>query len=87
MLEDSVSREVGLADGSSAPGDKALVSVVADLYLAGVSTRRVEKAISQLGIGSISKRQVSRLAAELDELVESSRTRPLDYPFVSATRW
>jgi len=65
--------------------EKALISVVADLYLAGVSTRRVEKAIQQLGVESISKSQVSRLAGELDELVEAFRTRPLDaspYPFV-----
>ncbi len=65
--------------------EKALVSVVADLYLAGVSTRRVEKAIQQLGIESISKSQVSRLASELDEIVSSFRSRPLDgspYPFV-----
>jgi putative transposase len=59
--------------------------VVADLYLAGVSTRRVEKAIQTLGVESISKSQVSRLCSELDELVEAFRTRPLDgspYPFV-----
>jgi putative transposase len=65
--------------------EKALISVVADLYLAGVSTRRVEKAIQQLGIESISKSQVSRLAGELDGQVEAFRTRPLDaspYPFV-----
>jgi putative transposase len=65
--------------------EKALISVVADLYLAGVSTRRVEKAVQQLGVESISKSQVSRLAGELDELVEAFRTRPLDgspYPFV-----
>jgi transposase-like protein len=65
--------------------EKALISVVADLYLAGVSTRRVEKVIAQLGIESISKSQVSRLAGELDTLVEAFRRRPLDgspYPFV-----
>ena len=65
--------------------EKALISVVADLYLAGVSTRRVEKAIQTLGVESISKSQVSRLCSELDELVEAFRTRPLDgspYPFV-----
>ena len=65
--------------------EKALISVVADLYLAGVSTRRVEKAVQQLGVESISKSQVSRLCGELDELVEAFRTRPLDgspYPFV-----
>jgi transposase-like protein len=65
--------------------EKALISVVADLYLAGVSTRRVEKAMQTLGVESISKSQVSRLCGELDELVEAFRTRPLDgspYPFV-----
>ena len=65
--------------------EKALISVVADLYLAGVSTRRVEKALGVLGVDGISKSQVSRLCAELDELVEAFRTRPLDgspYPFV-----
>jgi hypothetical protein len=48
--------------------------VVAYRNLAGVSTRRVEKAVEQLGVESISKSQVSRLAGELDELVESFRT-------------
>jgi len=65
--------------------ERALVSVVADLYLAGVSTRRVDKVVRQLGIHGISKSQVSRLAAELDEIVESFRTRPLDagpYPYL-----
>lgn len=65
--------------------EKALVSVVADLYLAGVSTRRVEKAIQTLGIDGISKSQVSRLAQELDDIVEAFRSRPLDgspYPFL-----
>jgi transposase-like protein len=65
--------------------ERALVSVVADLYLAGVSTRRVDKVVRQLGIQGISKSQVSRLAGELDELVEGFRTRPLDsgpYPYL-----
>ncbi len=42
--------------------EQALVSVVADCYLAGVSTRRVEKLVGQLGIDRMSKSQVSRLA-------------------------
>jgi transposase-like protein len=66
--------------------EQALVSVVADAYLAGVSTRRVEKLVSQLGIDRMSKSQVSRLAQSLDELVESFRTRPLDagpYPYLT----
>jgi len=65
--------------------EQALVSVVADAYLAGVSTRRVEKLVQQLGIERMSKSQVSRLAQSLDEIVEDFRTRPLDgapYPYV-----
>jgi len=51
--------------------------VVADAYLAGVSTRRMDKLIGTLGINSLSKSQVSRMAAELDEHVASFRNRPL----------
>ena len=57
--------------------EQALVSVIADCYLAGVSTRRVEKLVRQLGIEHMSKSQVSRLAKSLDALVEDFRTRPL----------
>jgi transposase-like protein len=41
------------------------VSVIADAYLAGVSTRRVEKLVQQLGIERMSKSQVSRLVIRL----------------------
>lgn len=58
--------------------EKALVSVIADCYLAGVSTRRVDKLVKTLGIEGISKSQVSRMAKSLDEVVESFRNRPLD---------
>jgi transposase-like protein len=58
--------------------EQALVSVIADCYLAGVSTRRVEKLVQQLGIERMSKSQVSRLAKSLDQIVEDFRTRPLD---------
>ncbi|MCA1704368.1 MAG: IS256 family transposase [Actinobacteria bacterium] len=58
--------------------EKALVSVIADCYLAGVSTRRVDKLVKQLGLDGISKSQVSRLAAELDDIVTAFRDRPLD---------
>jgi putative transposase len=62
--------------------EQALVSVIADCYLAGVSTRRVEKLVQQLGIEQMSKSQVSRLAKSLDAIVEDFRTRPLeDAPF------
>jgi putative transposase len=58
--------------------EQAFVSVIADAYLAGVSTRRVEKLVQQLGVERMSKSQVSRLAKSLDEIVEDFRTRPLD---------
>ncbi|MGH2745649.1 MAG: IS256 family transposase [Thermoleophilaceae bacterium] len=58
--------------------EQAFVSVIADAYLAGVSTRRVEKLVQQLGVERMSKSQVSRLAKSLDLIVEDFRTRPLD---------
>jgi putative transposase len=67
--------------------EAALTSVVATSYLLGVSTRRMEKLVETLGITRLSKSQVSRMAADLDEQVEAFRTRPLDqgpYTFVAA---
>jgi transposase-like protein len=67
--------------------EAALISVVATSYLLGVSTRRMDKLVETLGIASLSKSQVSRMATELDEQVEAFRTRPLDagpYTFVWA---
>jgi transposase-like protein len=66
--------------------EQALVSVIADCYLAGVSTRRVEKLVQQLGIEHMSKSQVSRLAKSLDAIVEDFRTRPLEgapFPYLT----
>ena len=65
--------------------EQALVSVVATSYLLGVSTRRVEKLVEQLGVASLSKSQVSEMATHLDAQVEAFRSRPLDsghYTFV-----
>ena len=65
--------------------EQAFVSVIADAYLAGVSTRRVEKLVQQLGVERMSKSQVSRLAKSLDAIVEDFRTRPLEgapYPYL-----
>ncbi|MEV0354422.1 IS256 family transposase [Nonomuraea sp. NPDC050680] len=65
--------------------EQALISVVATSYLLGVSTRRVDKLIEQLGIKNISKSQVSQMAKVLDEQVEAFRTRALDagpYTFI-----
>ncbi len=58
--------------------EKALVAVVAECYVRGVSTRRVDGLVKTLGIESLSKSQVSRMAAELDEMVAEFRNRPLD---------
>src|SRR5215467_8408798 len=68
-----------LRQGSYYPGflehrrraERALASVVATSYLLGVSTRRVEKLAASLGVVGLSKSQVSVMAGELDELVES----------------
>ena len=65
--------------------EQALVSVVATSYLLGVSTRRVEKLVEQLGVAQLSKSQVSEMATHLDAQVEAFRNRPLDaahYTFV-----
>lgn len=58
--------------------ETAMISVVADAYLAGVSTRRMDKLIKTLGIHSLSKSQVSRMSADLDSHVQEFRTRPLE---------
>ena len=68
--------------------EAALITVVATCYLLGVSTRRMDKLVKTLGINSLSKSQVSRMAADLDEQVAAFRTRPLGdagpFTFVAA---
>src|SRR5215212_4156195 len=61
--------------------EKALVAVVQEAYVQGVSTRRVDDLVQALGMQGISKSQVSRLCAELDKEVERFRTRQLDGPY------
>ena len=58
--------------------ERAFVQVVAECYVRGVSTRRVEGLVRTLGIERISKSRVSEMAKELDEVVEGFRSRPLD---------
>jgi transposase-like protein len=58
--------------------EQALVTVVATSYLLGVSTRRVEKLVEQLGVKQLSKSQVSAMAEHLDTQVAAFRNRPLD---------
>ena len=64
--------------------EQALVAVVAEAYVKGVSTRKVEALVQSLGIAGLSKSEVSRLCQSLDEQVEAFRSRRLDaeYPYV-----
>ena len=58
--------------------ERALVQVVAECYVRGVSTRRVDGLVRTLGVEGISKSRVSQMAKDLDQAVEAFRTRPLD---------
>ncbi|MFN8109717.1 MAG: IS256 family transposase [Thermoleophilia bacterium] len=81
-----------LRQGSYFPGfleprtraEQALMSVVMEAYVNGVSTRKVERVIEQLGVSGMSKSQVSRLCAGLDEQVTAFQQRPLEgrYPYL-----
>jgi len=58
--------------------EKALVAVVCQAYVEGVSTRRVDDLVKAMGIEGISKSEVSRMAEELDAKVAEFKDRPLD---------
>src|SRR6476660_7473236 len=66
--------------------DQALYAVVMEAYVNGVSARSVDDLVAALGVDSgISKSEVSRICAGLDEVVTAFRTRPLDhieFPYV-----
>jgi transposase-like protein len=59
-------------------GERALVGVIAECYLLGVSTRRVDRLVKVMGLQGMKKSQVSELASELDSIVNTFRNRPLD---------
>ena len=63
--------------------EQALVAVVQEAYVNGVSTRKVDRVVEQLGV-RMTKDQVSRLCARLDEQVAAFRERPLEgaYPYL-----
>src|SRR6188472_4489320 len=63
--------------------EQALVSVVQQAYVCGISTRRVDQLVESLGL-RVSKSEVSRICQALDEHVDAFRTRPLEgaYPYV-----
>jgi putative transposase len=66
--------------------DRALFAVVMEAYVHGVSTRKVDDLVAALGLeAGISKSEVSRICAELDQSLEAFRTRPLghvEFPYV-----
>jgi transposase-like protein len=64
--------------------ERALLAVVQEAYVGGVSTRRVDDLVKALGMEGVSKSQVSRICTELDAEVERFRSRPLPeaYPYL-----
>jgi len=60
----------------------ALMNVIQEAYINGVSTRKIEKLVKSLGIDSISRSQVSEITKELNDQVAAFRNRPLQktYP-------
>jgi len=81
-----------LRTGSYFPGfleprrtaEKALAAVIQEAYIQGVSTRSVDELVKALGMSGISKSQVSRLCAEIDERVGAFLSRPIegDWPYL-----
>lgn len=64
--------------------EKALVAVVQEAYVAGVSTRKVDELVQALGLSGMDRSRVSRLCAELDAQVAAFRERELEgaWPYV-----
>jgi putative transposase len=64
--------------------EQAIVAVVLEAYVNGVSTRKVDRLVEQLGIEGMTKDRVSALCRRLDEQVELFRGRPLEgaYPYL-----
>jgi len=62
--------------------EAALINVIQEAYINGVSTRKIEKLAKNLGIDSISRSQVSQITKELNDQVAAFRQRPLQetYP-------
>ncbi len=63
--------------------EQALVAVIQEAYVAGVSTRKADQVVETLGL-RVSKSEVSRICRGLDEQVEVFRQRPLEgaYPYL-----
>src|SRR3954451_24221752 len=75
-----------LRKGSYFPGfleprrmsEKALTAVIQESYVHGISTRSVDERVKAMGMDGISKSQVSRLCAEIDERVQTFLRRPIE---------
>jgi len=64
--------------------EKALIAVIQEAYIQGISTRSVDDLVKAMGLEGISKSQVSRLCAEIDERVQTFLSRPIegDWPYL-----
>ena len=64
--------------------EQAIVAVVLEAYVNGVSTRKVDRLVEQLGIDGMTKDRVSAICRALDQQVELFRGRPLEgaYPYL-----
>jgi putative transposase len=81
-----------LRKGSYFPGfleprrsaEKALTAVIQEAYVQGISTRSVDELVQAMGCSGVSKSQVSRLCAEIDERVQAFLNRPIegDWPYL-----
>lgn len=70
--------------------DTALASAICDMWVAGISTRKVEEVAAEMGVESMSRSRVSRLCAGLDEEVSEMRSadlsaEPWPYLWLDAT--
>ena len=64
--------------------EKALTAVIQEAYVHGISTRSVDDLVRAMGLDGVSKSQVSRLCAEIDERVQDFLGRPIegDWPYL-----
>jgi putative transposase len=64
--------------------EKALVAVIQEAWIGGVSTRRVDELVQAMGLSGISKSQVSKLCKDIDERVHAFLDRPLtgEWPYL-----
>jgi len=64
--------------------EDALLTVVQEAYVQGISTRKMERLFKALGLTGIDKSKVSRICKELNEMVQQFRERPLQacYPYI-----